>query len=320
MEYIDFNVITPCGERCTGCKKKEDGFCQGCNESDGNCREWHESGGCPIYKCARKHDVLFCGLCYEFPCSWLIEKVHWNQNIVEDLTMLAKTYKGQGDNKYRIFCQNCGEILKDDINIYDERLKKQNISISPILPRCKFCDAEILISNTARRCTIIVLNGTCGSGKTTIAEMLVSKGYLAIDGDCVIQTVRHKNKRKEYEWNELIEEIANQIDVLALFGSNIVISHVILPEDLDRYIEIFESRNLQYKFILLKPEYQTAVERCQKRTCHATVTPEQWIKHFYDLLEFDDRITVVDNTLLTAEETVEYILKKSSPLHILERR
>ncbi len=130
-----------------------------------------------------------------------------------------------------------------------------------------------------------------------------------IDGDCVIQTVRYKNKRKEYEWNELIEEIANQIDILTIFGRNIVISHVILPEDLDKYIEIFESRHLQYKFILLKPEYQTAVERCQTRTCHATVTPEQWIKHFYDLLEFDDRVAVVNNTVMTAEETAEYILK-----------
>lgn len=32
---IDFTTITACGECCAGCKKKEDGICQGCIESDG---------------------------------------------------------------------------------------------------------------------------------------------------------------------------------------------------------------------------------------------------------------------------------------------
>ena len=89
---IDFEKITPCGERCSGCAKKESGFCQGCIESNGNCREWTESGGCPIYKCAAEHNVKFCGLCVEFPCDWLVEKVTWNKNIVADLTELKKRY------------------------------------------------------------------------------------------------------------------------------------------------------------------------------------------------------------------------------------
>lgn len=32
---IDFTVITACGECCVGCKKKENGMCKGCIESDG---------------------------------------------------------------------------------------------------------------------------------------------------------------------------------------------------------------------------------------------------------------------------------------------
>lgn len=90
---IDFVYITPCGEFCIGCKKKDDGSCQGCIESDGNCKEWAESGGCPIYKCAKQHQVKFCGLCNEFPCDWLVNKVTWNPNIVEDLNRLADIYK-----------------------------------------------------------------------------------------------------------------------------------------------------------------------------------------------------------------------------------
>lgn len=98
-ENIDFAVITACGECCVGCGKKESGLCQGCIESDGNCREWAESGGCPIHKCARKHNVQFCGLCGEFPCEWLPKKISWNSHIVEDLTKLAEKYYANKANK-----------------------------------------------------------------------------------------------------------------------------------------------------------------------------------------------------------------------------
>jgi hypothetical protein len=96
-----------------------------------------------------------------------------------------------------------------------------------------------------------------------------------------------------------------------MFGDNFVLSTVILPEDLDKYIEEFQSRNLKYRLFLLKPEYQTAVERCQSRTCHASVTPEYWIKHFYEMLNFDDRVIVVDNTNMTPEETAAHVLQKA---------
>lgn len=208
-----------------------------------------------------------------------------------------------------IQCPNCGEISKDTIKIYDESLKKQNISISPILPTCKSCDAEIVVSHTCNGGNIIVLNGTCGSGKTTIAELLVDKGWLAIDGDCAIQSLRHKKGTKQYEWNELIHEIACEIDILSLFSKNIVISHIVLPDDINKFIELFETRNIAYRFILLKPEYQTAVERCQLRTCHSNITPDKWIKHFHDLLVFDDTLFhIIDNSNMTIQETAETIL------------
>ena len=60
---MDFTKITACGECCVGCKKRDDGICQGCIESDGYCTEWEKSNGCPIHKCAKEHNVQFCGLC-----------------------------------------------------------------------------------------------------------------------------------------------------------------------------------------------------------------------------------------------------------------
>ena len=95
MTDMDFSAITACGECCTGCEKKSSGFCAGCMESDGNCREWLQSGGCPIYKCAKQHGVQFCGLCSEFPCEWLPRKAVWNPDIIDDLKKLAVIYKNK---------------------------------------------------------------------------------------------------------------------------------------------------------------------------------------------------------------------------------
>ncbi len=208
-----------------------------------------------------------------------------------------------------INCPNCGEITKDIIKIYDESLRKQNIGIFPILPTCKLCNAEVIVSHICNTGNIIVLNGTCGSGKTTIAESLADRGWLAIDGDCAIQSLRHKKGTKQYEWKELINEIACEIDILSLFSNNIVLSHIVLPEDIIKFVEIFNTRNIEYKFILLKPKYQTAVERCQLRNCHTNITPEKWIKHFYDILVFDDILfDIVDNSDMSPQDTTEAIL------------
>ena len=126
-----------------------------------------------------------------------------------------------------------------------------------------------------------------------------------------MQAIKHKRNVKTVNFRdtEVIEEIAYDIDILSLYSRNLVLAAIIMPEDLDKYITMLESRNLNYRFVLLKPDYQTVLERCLSRTCHANVTPEYWIRYFYDLLVFDNRVDVLDNAGMTIEETAECILK-----------
>ena len=133
--------------------------------------------------------------------------------------------------------------------------------------------------------------------------------WYVIDGDCAIQSLRYKTGIKKYDWNELIDEIIHEIDIVSLFTTNIVLSHIILPEDMPKYEQAFKERNLRYKLILLKPEYNNVVERCQARTCHTSKTPEEWIKHYYDALDFDSNFFIIDNTNMSIRKTVEYILE-----------
>ncbi len=95
MEKIDFTRITACGECCGGCRRYLEKECPGCIGADGDVPEWKESGGCPIHKCARRHGVQFCGLCGEFPCAWLKEKIVWNPRAVEHLAALAEEWRRQ---------------------------------------------------------------------------------------------------------------------------------------------------------------------------------------------------------------------------------
>ena len=191
-----------------------------------------------------------------------------------------------------IICPNCGELTKEQIHVFNKNIRKQDFGLLPVLPTCRFCNAEVEISHICSEGNIIILNGTCGSGKSTIAEQMIKKGFRAIDGDCAIQAMKHKQKLKTVDFRETIDEIAYDIDVLSLYSRQLVLAAIIVPEDL-----------------LLKPDYQTVLERCRNRTCHKNVTPEYWIRYFYDLLDFDNRMDILDNTGMTTEETVDHILK-----------
>ena len=117
--------------------------------------------------------------------------------------------------------------------------------MSPVLPTCAHCGEEVEITHRCDGGNVIVLNGTCGSGKSTIAEILLRKGFLVIDGDCVIQVVKHKKGTTQWDFNEIAAETAIEIDILSMFGDDFVLSTVILPEDLDKYIEIFQVTQLE---------------------------------------------------------------------------
>lgn len=92
QQKIDFSAITACGECCNDCRKKADGICKGCIESDGYVPEWADSGRCKVHACTREHNVIFCGLCAEFPCSELNKIVHWNPDITRQQEKLAAEY------------------------------------------------------------------------------------------------------------------------------------------------------------------------------------------------------------------------------------
>ena len=210
-----------------------------------------------------------------------------------------------------IICPVCGQIPASRVIVYNESLRKQSFDISPILPTCDICKSEVEFMGCTQGGTIILLNGTCGSGKSTIADELVkTHGFLAIDADCAMQVVRHKLgvKHVDFDSKELFDEISKEIDILSAFGEKIVLAHVVMPDDIPKYKALFESKGMAYRIILLKPSYEVAVERTRTRTCHAGVTPEEWVRYFYTKLTFSTDVEIIDSSNITAEQTAWRII------------
>ena len=210
-------------------------------------------------------------------------------------------------------CPTCGPIPPKNIAIYNANLRKQNFSISPILPTCNTCKSEVEIAGRTQGVKIILLNGTCGSGKSSTAEEMVKNhGYLAIDSDCVMQVVKHKLgvTHVAFDSKEMLDEIGKEIDILSAFGDKIVLAHTVMPVDMPKYVSLFEGKGMDYRIILLRPDYETAVRRTQMRTCHRSITEEKWVRYFYDELVFEG-MEVFDNTGLTVEQAAREITTDS---------
>lgn len=216
-------------------------------------------------------------------------------------------------------CPACGFISREEIIIYNKNLKFHNFTTYPILPTCLTCGSEIVFHSGQiynRDKKIIVLTGTCGSGKTSTGEMLMSKyGFYLIDGDCVTHLIKNKLGVKKIELNgiEEFQEISDEIDILLSLDKDIVLSQVILPKDIPKYQELFKSRHLKYKFFLLQPSCSISITRTQIRTCFNGVIPEKYVKYFHDELSVlknqeNDDVIIFDNSDFTVEASADKIL------------
>lgn len=220
----------------------------------------------------------------------------------------------------RWYCPKCGLINNEQIVLYHEGLKKHKIKILPILPTCHLCGSEIDFApkgtNTGKQ-KVILLTGTCASGKTTTAEMLMQRyGFEGIDGDSAMNVVKHKLGLDKLEFNgtEVFDEIVHQIDILLALQKDIVLSHVIMPGDIERYRKVMQKRNVSYMFFLLQPDYSSALARSKARTCFPNVTPEEWVRYFYDELSIllqhkHTDVVIFDNSRYSVIESADKIIQ-----------
>ncbi len=213
------------------------------------------------------------------------------------------------------FCPRCNSDVR--FTLHNEKVvQKKRIAIKPILPTCLACGTEVRVHPrpaSMQGGNLLVLIGTCASGKSTTAEMLIQRhGFYGIDGNVVSNVVSYKSGGARVEFNsvEILQEIGYEIDILLALQQDIVLTQVIIPEDLPSYRELFRSRGLHYRIFVLQPQYSVAVARSKARTCWNTLTEERWIKHFHEhMARFvpQQDVVIFDNSDLSAEEAAERI-------------
>jgi len=187
--------------------------------------------------------------------------------------------------------------------------------MSPILPLCLSCCAEVSVQGGRQTGgPLILLNGGCATGKSATAEELMRlHGWFAIDSDCVVQTVKHRlslEKPPSHDSPEVLAEIEYEIAFIRALGYDIAFAHVVTPDMLPSFADMFSRLSLDWRHILLRPDYGTALARSKTRTCHKSVTPEEWVRYFYDKLIFDEREAIVfDNSPYTTEQSVRKIIE-----------
>ena len=95
---------------------------------------------------------------------------------------------------------------------------------------------------------VILLTGSSASGKTSIGKLLSKKyNYQHLDGDQIIKDLGLTSK----SWNLIHEEVIRR-SVQKDSQTNVVISHVVLPDKFEFYKKAFRKKNIEFKIVVLK--------------------------------------------------------------------
>lgn len=155
---------------------------------------------------------------------------------------------------------------------------------------------------------VLLLSGTCASGKSTVSYLLSERyGLAQIDGDWILDLRRRELGRKVSLEETHESMLAMAVGMVAL-GRSAVIAHVILPQALAWYRAHLAARRIVHRAVVLMPPMDTLLERNRTRDCWPQPTPEYWVHKFVDGLRAGPESVhalFYDNSRETADETAQ---------------
>lgn len=154
---------------------------------------------------------------------------------------------------------------------------------------------------------MLIVSGPCGSGKTTITNLITQSGkYVHISGDDIknelfpeIEEINYYPEALEKVYIEIYKRTKKYFEL----GKNVVIDYIILSQKrIEEYRKAF-SKNLVIK--VLFPRKETIIKRDQTRECWTA--GEKCVSDLYDrfnrLQDYIGKENYIDNSEETPEET-----------------
>ena len=141
---------------------------------------------------------------------------------------------------------------------------------------------------------LLIINGTCGSGKTTVATLLSQQyGIPYIDVDFTIKSIKDQTSlTPAYNsievYNKLMDELQN------IKSKVVVIASIFLSKDFIVLKSLISYLDFNMFHILLKPDFETAICRTQERTCFKNKTPVEVTKYFHEEIQKSFRNENID--------------------------
>ena len=186
-------------------------------------------------------------------------------------------------------CSQCGPLAPEQVSIYREG-EIFNAHSLKVGPWCRQCGERVLFDGNdlpfaAARQGVLLLSGTCASGKSTLSYLLARQyGAVQIDGDWITH-LRQAELGRKVDFNEIHNEMLVLAEGFVRLGKTVVIAHVILPEAMVIYHDFFTSHKIPYMAAVLMPAESSVLEWNLNRKCWPKTTPEYWVKKFYDDLK-----------------------------------
>ena len=205
-------------------------------------------------------------------------------------------------------CPQCGERDAAEITLYRDGIL--NAASRRFDPQCTNCGSRLTFGPSLcashPRAPVLVISGSCASGKTTISYLLSEHyGFVQIDGDWVLES-RKAEERRHVDFSEITPYLLTMAAGVAALGRPVALAHVVAPEAVPIYAAWFTGLGIPHRIVILMPALPTLLERNIARICWPKTTPEFWVRKFYDdyLAAPDDvRALFYDNTRETPEQT-----------------
>lgn len=142
---------------------------------------------------------------------------------------------------------------------------------------------------------MLLITGPSASGKTTLGKQLVDQlGYTQLDGDVVWNELKKSGRLgfqgKTIHWNEIHSDLMLRAYSLSR-KSRVVLTHVVLPDTIPKYVEFFQDLGVQFNIEVLMASKKELMNRSQSRPTFNRPTPPYVINTMHDL--FADYLTTM---------------------------